>query len=459
VTVCCLLLYCGSALAQKVLNPTNGLTVTADAVSFGVHQGSAAFDASPPVSGSAFISSATVAADGSVTVPTASMTVPPIPVPDQSGSCGTGCTYTVTGIVLHIVPVTDTTGHINPFTGAADLAGQFYVHADLTACVSFFGGPPGCQTPTACQFGSAASPISLALTTGTTTAPAASFYGSINGTPYSESTGTLQLVDDTLVLPASQNCLQPPFDSLEGIVDSSLGLPTSPGNAKLAVTATLNPILRRGVIAALVPDVHAGAAPLTVHFDASTSQAPAAATSYAFDFNGDGTVDQTGAAPTGSFTYPAPGSYTARVTVTDRDGDSDTATIPITVSAPPGPPAVTGSGTFSVDVHGKAAVVTDGQSVTCPAGGPECGANVVATTRVPSSARSHTSRAPLRVGGAKISVAAGGSKPVRFPLTKAGKALLRRRGKLRVTVTVVVRAGTSSPLTFHKTGTLRWPHH
>jgi hypothetical protein len=26
-------------------------------------------------------------------------------------------------------------------------------------------------------------------------------------------------------------------------------------------------------------------------------------------------------------------------------------------------------------------------------------------------------------------------------------------------VTVVVRAGTSSPLTFHKTGTLRWPHH
>jgi hypothetical protein len=46
-----------------------------------------------------------------------------------------------------------------------------------------------------------------------------------------------------------------------------------------------------------------------------------------------------------------------------------------------------------------------------------------------------------------------------LPLTKAGKALLRRRGKLRVTVTVVVRAGTSSPLTFHKTGTLRWPHH
>jgi hypothetical protein len=58
-----------------------------------------------------------------------------------------------------------------------------------------------------------------------------------------------------------------------------------------------------------------------------------------------------------------------------------------------------------------------------------------------------------------MTLAAGTSTQVRFRLTKRGTSLLRRRGTLRVTVALVVRAGAGAPVTFHRTGTLRWPRH
>lgn len=74
-----------------------------------------------------------------------------------------------------------------------------------------------------------------------------------------------------------------------------------------------------------------GDAPLTVSFtDVSTNN-----TTWAWDFNGDGTVDSTAAAPP-DWTYSVPGSYTASLTVSNGL-TSDTATRTINVLTPPGP--------------------------------------------------------------------------------------------------------------------------
>ncbi|HEY8371949.1 MAG TPA: PQQ-dependent sugar dehydrogenase [Pseudonocardiaceae bacterium] len=62
-----------------------------------------------------------------------------------------------------------------------------------------------------------------------------------------------------------------------------------------------------------------GAAPLTVHFDASgSSDADGDEISFAWDFDGDGTDDAHG--PTATHTYTTNGSYQAKLTVTDATG-------------------------------------------------------------------------------------------------------------------------------------------
>ncbi|MEV4621277.1 PQQ-dependent sugar dehydrogenase [Asanoa sp. NPDC049573] len=66
--------------------------------------------------------------------------------------------------------------------------------------------------------------------------------------------------------------------------------------------------------------------PLRVTFDASASSdadpADQGRLTYAWDFTNDGSTDATGA--TAAFTYPAAGSYTAKLTVTDTLGATDT---------------------------------------------------------------------------------------------------------------------------------------
>ncbi|MFI6761413.1 PQQ-dependent sugar dehydrogenase [Micromonospora sp. NPDC050417] len=74
-----------------------------------------------------------------------------------------------------------------------------------------------------------------------------------------------------------------------------------------------------------------GTAPLTVSFDGTGSTDPDPADegrlTYQWDFTNDGTVDAT--TPTASFTYPAGGTYTARLTVTDTLGVTASTTVAI----------------------------------------------------------------------------------------------------------------------------------
>ncbi|MEV6367171.1 ThuA domain-containing protein [Micromonospora musae] len=80
--------------------------------------------------------------------------------------------------------------------------------------------------------------------------------------------------------------------------------------------------------ATAAPD--SGHAPLEVRFDGAPSSDPEGEQlSYAWDFDGNGSVDSTDRAPT--HTYTDNGVYDARLTVTDPHGKTGTTTVPITV--------------------------------------------------------------------------------------------------------------------------------
>ena len=80
--------------------------------------------------------------------------------------------------------------------------------------------------------------------------------------------------------------------------------------------------------ATATPD--SGAAPLQVTFSGADSSDPEGASlTYAWDFDGDGTIDSTDVSPT--HTYTATGVFDARLTVTDPEGKTGTTVVPVTV--------------------------------------------------------------------------------------------------------------------------------
>jgi PKD repeat protein len=92
-------------------------------------------------------------------------------------------------------------------------------------------------------------------------------------------------------------------------------------------------------VAALSASPAAGAAPLTVEFNAGGSTDDVGIVRYQWDWNGDGTYEEEGTTPTISHEFTE-GVYDVVVQVTDDEGLTDTATIQI--SAGNEPPSVTG---------------------------------------------------------------------------------------------------------------------
>jgi PKD repeat protein len=85
-------------------------------------------------------------------------------------------------------------------------------------------------------------------------------------------------------------------------------------------------------VAVLAATSQAGVSPLTVNFDASaSSDADGSIVNYQWDFESDGTIDQTTTTPAVSHVYTAVASYTAEVTVVDNEGNSDSDTLTVRV--------------------------------------------------------------------------------------------------------------------------------
>jgi glucose/arabinose dehydrogenase/type 1 glutamine amidotransferase/regulation of enolase protein 1 (concanavalin A-like superfamily) len=86
----------------------------------------------------------------------------------------------------------------------------------------------------------------------------------------------------------------------------------------------------RSPIARIDAEPDSGQAPLEVAFDASGSTDPEdEALTYEWDFDGDGTTDETGV--TASHVFEDQGVFNSRLTVTDPAGKTGTTTVPITV--------------------------------------------------------------------------------------------------------------------------------
>ena len=82
-----------------------------------------------------------------------------------------------------------------------------------------------------------------------------------------------------------------------------------------------------------------------VSFNATTSSdADGTITNYQWDMDDDGNYDSTGIAV--NYTYPAPGTYTARLHITDNDGITNDASVTVTIRSQIGPVAAF---TFSPD--------------------------------------------------------------------------------------------------------------
>ncbi|MBN2083216.1 PKD domain-containing protein [bacterium] len=81
-----------------------------------------------------------------------------------------------------------------------------------------------------------------------------------------------------------------------------------------------------------------GDAPLTVNFTATATDSDGTIVQYAWDFDGDGSVDSAGTVATATHVYLASGSFSAGVTVLDNDGGSASASISISAFGGGGQP-------------------------------------------------------------------------------------------------------------------------
>jgi hypothetical protein len=104
---------------------------------------------------------------------------------------------------------------------------------------------------------------------------------------------------------------------------------------------------------------------------------------------------------------------------------------PLDIAGPP--KAFSAGGTY---------VVAPGLTASCPEGGPACTAEITATmvggARIAAKKRKPK---PAVAGKAKLVVRPGAAKPLTFKLSKKAARALRKRGSIRLKVTVVLRSG------------------
>lgn len=282
----------GQANAQKVGNPgTYNFKITSGELK--VKDQSFGFDESQNIN-----FNGTVAANGAISIP--SMTFPNFPI-SASGF----------DLTVKINVVGPTTGTINPLTGDMSLLLRVWIKIDGVP----FGGD--------CRIASSSSPITLnTLVTGTS--------GSVTGTKYNLSAGTVRIVNGTYAVPESSSC-----GPAAGTVNSTVGLPSAAGNNTALFNILTTPKLTRGVTAALNASPTSGTAPFTTTLNAAGSTASAGIKEYRWDFTNDGTIDQTTTTATVNRTYTTGGTPTARVVVVDNDNDTAEATRQLTVNAFP----------------------------------------------------------------------------------------------------------------------------
>ncbi len=282
----------------------------------------------------------TVAANGAVTIPQSGIVFPTV-YQYAEGSV----------LTISVTPTGPGSGNINPLTGAGNL--------NISLQVKVEGTPAGVSLGSNCKVG----PLSLQLTTGTTSPPAG--VAPITGVPYNADTGIGTLVDNRFTIPGASGC--GPLGLGNGPLNDQLGLPAAAGASSASLIVQAIPIITKGVDANVVATPSSGFAPLNVAFNGTSSVAAKPIASYVWNY-GDGSPADSSSGATAAHTYSTPGTYTASLTITDTDGDSDTQTTTITVNEVPNVPPTANIGSsgssgivpFAVTFDGSASSDSDG---------------------------------------------------------------------------------------------------
>lgn len=190
-----------------------------------------------------------------------------------------------------------------------------------------------------------------------------------------------------------------------------------------------------------------------VALDASSFTDDGSIASYGWDYDGNGTVDQTTATPTTTHVYAA-GSFSPTVRVTDNNSGSSTAAAPIVIAAAP-PPAAPTTPAPPLAVLAKPSVVLPRQTANRVTVAVTCQTACTGPARLKVSRRL-ARRLRLRsrtVGLRQLSLPAG-TTTVRVPLRKLVLRKLRTRRIRTVTIAFTVRVKDAGGL---QTGVSRSP--
>lgn len=215
--------------------------------------------------------------------------------------------------------------------------------------------------------------------------------------------------------------------------------------------------------------------PVTFNGSGSSPNGDHSIAQYAWDF-GDGS---SGSGATTTHAYAASGTYHVTLTATDSLGFITHVSHDVTALAPPPPPAApapaatgtssspptttspapgggsspgsitTSSSPPSSSLVAGAVVVTPGMSASCTSTGP-CTARIAVTTRV--------KRRNVTIATAQLTITPGAAQKIKFKLSKAGAALLRKLKKLKATISVTLTsAGSTAPVVLTRTTTIKQP--
>lgn len=189
--------------------------------------------------------------------------------------------------------------------------------------------------------------------------------------------------------------------------------------------------------------------PVTLDASSSLDEDPGQTLMYAWDFDNDGTIDQTTTAPTVTHTFTTPGSPTVRLRVTDNNSDavgpeSSEMTQPITITPAPG-------GGHSGD-RGKSTATV---AIRLPARRPRLGQlahrglPIRATSSSAGLAEAALKRGARTLGRGSTGFVAAGTRSLTIRLTPAGRRALAhvRRATLAVTVVLTDESGAQARVT------------
>lgn len=341
------LLLVSSAAGRKVANP-GAIAITSESGNFRVNNEEFDFDSSTQIT-----FNGTLTGGGALTIPRGNVVFP-----DQFVDAA-GYTFRI-----RITARNDATGVLNPLTGLTTL------NASLRIDIDPQGGGPA-QLRGDCRI----EPINVALSTSKS-----------GGVAYNTANGRVQVADHGFHVPGAQGCGSFLTVNCNSEINNAIGIPTSQTDA--VITAKTAPIVQKRVRAAFTPTPNQGVEPLDVDFDASSSSAVAAVKDYRWDYDGNGTFDETTTVPSASQTYATPGVYQAKLRVTNVEDDFDETTRTITVRAREPDLAIDKShagdfvagdrGTFAIDVTNVGTLATQG-TVTVSDPPPEALGYVSAT--------------------------------------------------------------------------------